>query len=126
MSMIFFKTKGKDFCGAAVASLPLGWSATVTTALPGIVPVRHRADRGDVVPVTLPRAAPPAGKTQTNGACLSTTAAFRPDYRFQRVWTLQQHYTEPLFYSPTELACWIFMRRVPRPLVEWSLLIGYQ
>lgn len=38
--MIFFKTKGQDFCGAAVAEFPLGWSATVTAALPDIVDCR--------------------------------------------------------------------------------------
>lgn len=86
MSMIFFKTKGKDFCGAAVASLPLGWSATVTTALPGIVPVRLRADRGDVVPVTLPRAASSSRKqhkqTELVSALLLLPGLF---YRYQRL-----------------------------------------
>lgn len=37
MSMIFFKTKGQDFSGADAVVFPLGWSATVTAALPGIV-----------------------------------------------------------------------------------------
>lgn len=38
ISMIFFKTKGQDFGEAAVvAALSLGWSETVTAALPGIV-----------------------------------------------------------------------------------------
>lgn len=37
ISMTFFKTKGQDFCGSAGVASPLGWSATVTAALPGIV-----------------------------------------------------------------------------------------
>lgn len=40
MSIIFFKTKGKDFWGDAVAVLPLGSSSVAIAASPGIVPCR--------------------------------------------------------------------------------------
>lgn len=75
MSIIFFKTKGKDFCGVTVTTLSLGLSATATAALPGIVPLPSCEQTGAMFPDGTKELPPPPGddgnKTERGSSLVS-------------------------------------------------------
>lgn len=117
MSIIFFKTKGKDFWGDAVAVLPLGSSSVAIAASPGIVPCRAPSTPRRRCFFFFTESCVRKTGTQEPrlAAGLDTIADFEPFKPKMQISRVKNNTTPSLFFSlPTEHARWIFRSSVPR------------